>query len=177
MRGFPFQIEFSLYEKYRIPENITHIIVQRISFEKEVPPGGSQVGDISQKHPVLARVPCLAQANQQTLIIMIIIIIMIITNVCNMYVCVYIYIYMYMYIHTHTYVCMYVCVYIYTYIYTHTYACVCIYIYIHRERDVCICIYIYIYIYIYVGALLVQRYLCNGGRFVLYVYLCVPRHH
>ena len=43
----------------------------------------------------------------------------------------------------------------------------------------CMCVYIYIYIYIYIiwGALLVQRYLCNGGRFVLYVFLCVPRHH
>ena len=43
LRGFPFQVKF--YEQCRVPK---HIIVQRISFEKEVPSWGSQAGDISQ---------------------------------------------------------------------------------------------------------------------------------
>ena len=37
-----------LHEKYRIHKNNTNLIVQRISFEKEIPSGGSQAGDISQ---------------------------------------------------------------------------------------------------------------------------------
>ena len=46
LRGFPFQIRFS--ETYRIPKNSTNICFQRISFEKEIPSGGSQAGNMSQ---------------------------------------------------------------------------------------------------------------------------------
>ena len=46
MRGFPFRRKLS--GKYIIPQNNTNLLVQRISFEKEVPSGGSQVGNISQ---------------------------------------------------------------------------------------------------------------------------------
>ena len=46
LRGSPFQMNF--FETYRIPKNNTHLIFQRNSFEKEIPSGGSQAGNISQ---------------------------------------------------------------------------------------------------------------------------------
>ena len=35
LSGFPFQIEF--FDKCGIPKNNTHLIVQRITFEEEIP--------------------------------------------------------------------------------------------------------------------------------------------
>ena len=46
LREFPFQMEFS--EKHGIPNNNTNRIVQRIPFEKEIPSGGSQAGNMLQ---------------------------------------------------------------------------------------------------------------------------------
>ena len=46
-RGFPFQMKF--YDKCRIRlNNNTNLNVQRILFEKEIPSGASQAGNISQ---------------------------------------------------------------------------------------------------------------------------------
>ena len=45
--GFPFQIKTSGNTEC-LNKNNTSLIVQRISFEKEIPSGGSQAGDISQ---------------------------------------------------------------------------------------------------------------------------------
>ena len=46
LKGFPFRMEFS--KKCRILKNNTNLIAQRISFEKEIPSGGFQAGNISQ---------------------------------------------------------------------------------------------------------------------------------
>ena len=46
LRGLPFQMGF--FVNYRIPKNNTTIRFQRTSFEKEIPSGGSQAGNISQ---------------------------------------------------------------------------------------------------------------------------------
>ena len=55
--GFPFQMKFS--EQYRIPKNDTNLIVKRISFEKEIPSGGSKAGNISQTScPIVPRLRC-----------------------------------------------------------------------------------------------------------------------
>ena len=45
-RGFPFQME--LLGKHRTPTHNTILHFRRISFEKEIPSGGSRAGDISQ---------------------------------------------------------------------------------------------------------------------------------